>query len=80
MPTDDLRDLSDAELFVQIGGDWGVGDCLTELARRLADLRAELNRLREAMKEIVSTAGHPEAAEGCRLIIGVARSALKEEK
>lgn len=74
-----LRDLSDAELFVQIGGDWGVRDCLAELALRLADLRAErdeaLDRanggshedwLRESELRVAAEAERDEAYEDSR--------------
>ena len=38
-----LRDLTDDQLLVQIGGDWGVQDCLNELRRRLSNLRKHLS-------------------------------------
>lgn len=59
----DLRDLTDAELFVQIGGDWGVQDCLTELARRLSNLRKHLS---EALVGWDETCDKLDAAEADR--------------
>ena len=50
-----LHDLTDDELFVQIGGDWGVQDCLTELACRLADLRASLNHAQIEREEALQS-------------------------
>jgi undecaprenyl pyrophosphate synthase len=45
--TRDLVNLTDDEVFSQIGGDWDVLDCLTELGRRLSRLRAERDEARE---------------------------------
>jgi hypothetical protein len=41
------------------------------------EAKAEAARCREAMERIQSTAGHSDAAEGCRIIIEIARQALK---
>ena len=37
----ELRHLTDDQLLVSIGGEWGVQDCLIELAHRLACFRIE---------------------------------------
>ena len=35
-------------------------------------------RYRRALNDIISHAGHPDAAEGCRIILKIAREALEE--
>lgn len=42
-------------------------------------LKAENERLRAFIQRMMSTAGHPDAAEGCRLIIKLGREALEEK-
>lgn len=50
-------------------GDY-CGDCIEAIMK-------ENERLREALEHIISMAGTPDAAEGCRNIIKKARAALE---
>jgi hypothetical protein len=56
-----------------------------ELGVHLESKQAEIERLRadnqryvKALGQIMGSAGHPDAAEGCRIIIGIAKAALGE--
>ena len=44
----------------------------------LPDLLTAIHKMREALIRIQSTAGNPDAVEGCRLIISHSRTCLKE--
>lgn len=52
------------------------GDIHETALARIATLEAQLGIAREALEKIPMHAGHPNAAEGCRIIIKVAREAL----
>ena len=46
------------------------------LCEQRIERNAEIKRLREALRQCASSAGHPDAAEGCRVIIRIVREAL----
>ncbi len=53
---------------------------IAETACRRAIAAEEENaRLRDALRRIASAAGNPDPAEGCRVVIGLAREVMGEE-
>ena len=56
----------------------GLRKCLADQVQITVGLVEETKRLREALRSCASHAGYPDAAQGCRFIIKIAREALKE--
>jgi hypothetical protein len=46
----------------------------------ILDLRRQLAAAHKALRDIAATAGHPDAAEACRLIIGIVKTNLEAGK
>lgn len=46
----------------------------------VAELQAEVARLKSTLRLIMAQAGNPDAAEGCRVIIRTAKGALKGQE
>ena len=53
---------------------------IATLQSDLAAAQERIKRLEAALRLAIGNAGHPDAAEGCRLVIQTAREALKGEE
>jgi hypothetical protein len=57
-------------------GTYGKGRSFDEMVEIAAARRRRILELQTALHNASSAAGHPDAAEGCRNVIAIARAAL----